>query len=146
MRQCWNFVSVQASFMSHYTARINAVDTGMVVCHVMSRSTAVRVLVVSVRSYTNIIMTLTVILTSNPTFLMLLNRFSFILWATMHETSVCFKLWKLIDMEVYSCCAFPPFCTQKRCCCLQVCSWTGGGGGGTATAGGKINILNKKIS
>jgi hypothetical protein len=49
-------------------------------------------------------------------------------------------------MDVYSCCAFPLCCTQKRFC-LQVFSWRVGSGTATAggKTGGKINILNKKI-
>jgi hypothetical protein len=70
-------VSISKLLMSDCTARISAINTHMVVCNVMSRSTAVRVLMVSVRSYRNIILKLTVIITSNPTLLTLFNRSSF---------------------------------------------------------------------
>jgi len=69
-------VSISKLVMSDYTSRISATDTHMVVCHVMSRSTAVRVLMMSVRSYRNIILILSFIITSNPTLLTLFIRSS----------------------------------------------------------------------
>jgi hypothetical protein len=79
--------------------------------YVMSRSTAVRVLMVLVRSYRNTILILTVIITSNPTLPTLFNRYSFWLWDTMLKTSVCFKLWKLI--YIFCRWALRIFCEKK---------------------------------
>jgi hypothetical protein len=70
-------VSISKLLMSDYTARISANDIHIVVCHVMSRHMVVRVPMVSVRSYRNIILILTVIITSNPTLLALFDRYSF---------------------------------------------------------------------
>ena len=70
-------LGISKLLMSNYTARISSIDTHMVFRYVMSRSTAVRALMVSVRSYRNIILILRVIITSNSTLLTLFNRYSF---------------------------------------------------------------------
>jgi hypothetical protein len=73
----WLYCTYQCCFHTH-----------MVVCHLMSRIMAVRVLMVSERSYRNITLILTVITTSNPTLMTLFDRSSFLLWDTMLKTCV----------------------------------------------------------